>query len=113
MRPPPYPSPFQGRAIAYDTTFRFVIPAERRQAREPGPKNRCLALISECRDTWVPDRLASLAVRDDKPKGCKKVICDCPALKGPERGMSARSAGWGSICNRCTEGDSIIAAALP
>src|SRR5437899_206818 len=81
MHGPP-PSPFQDRAIAYDTTFRFVIPAERRQAREPGPKNPCLALISECRDTWVPDRLASLAVRDDKPKGCKKVICDSPAPKG-------------------------------
>src|SRR2546421_9323232 len=40
-------SPFQGRAIAYDTTFRFVIPAERRQAREPGPKNPCLGLISD------------------------------------------------------------------
>src|SRR2546426_6258994 len=82
-----------GRAIAYDTTFRFVIPAERRQAREPGPKNPCLALISECRDTWVPDRLASLAVRDDKPKGCKKVIYDCPALKGGGRRALARRVG--------------------
>src|SRR2546422_9705497 len=41
------PSPLVGRAIAYDTPFRFVIPAERRQAREPGPKNPCLGLISD------------------------------------------------------------------
>src|SRR5207253_5780535 len=39
--------PERGRAIAYGTTFRFVIPAERRQAREPGPKNPCLGLISD------------------------------------------------------------------
>src|SRR5437870_8558206 len=81
------------RAIAYDTTFRFVIPAERRQAREPGSKNPCLALISECRDTWVPDRLASLAVRDDKPKGCKKVICDCPAFRGREERAARTKRG--------------------
>jgi hypothetical protein len=30
-----------------DNNLSFVIPAERRQAREPGPKNPCLALVSD------------------------------------------------------------------
>src|SRR5262249_24779150 len=60
----------------------IVIPAERPpdqvsggrlQAREPGPMSPCLALISERRDTWIPDRLAwrfaPRVVRDDGPWG--------------------------------------------
>jgi hypothetical protein len=34
-------------------------------AREPGPMNPSAAIKNADRDAWVPDRRATLAVRDD------------------------------------------------
>lgn len=55
-----------------------VIPAERgprssRAVREPGSSNRWRNLIGNVGDYWIPDRLAALAVRDDKRKRISKL----------------------------------------
>src|SRR2546430_4309125 len=75
-----FPPPERGRAIAYDTTFRFVIPAERRQAREPGPKNPCLGLISDA--GILGSRIGSLRppARVATRKAGKKFLWDCPPV---------------------------------
>src|SRR3989449_9045473 len=83
------PSPLVGRAIAYDTTFRFVIPAERRQAREPGPKNSCLGLISDA--GILGSRIGSL--RSPAGMTTRKAAKKSYAIALPERGRAAKRRG--------------------
>src|SRR2546429_7699432 len=81
LNPHPIPPP-RGRAIAYDTTFRFVIPAERRQAREPGPKNPCLGLISDA--GILGSRIGSLPSPSGVTtrKAAKKTYSIAPPARG-------------------------------
>ena len=47
---------------------REVVPAERRRRESRDPGIPALRLHNRCRGTWIPDRLALRAVREDSGK---------------------------------------------